>query len=93
MAFKKSPQADLLFKAFMSLENLDECYSFFEDLISVKEFEAFVQRIQVAQLLAEKKVYSEISDLTGASTATISRVSRSFNYGNGAYQRVLERIK
>ncbi len=72
-----------LFSAILELDNLDDCAAFFEDLCTIKEIEDMSQRFEVAKLLKEKKSYIEISALTGASTATISRVSRCLQYGDG----------
>ena len=89
----KDPASDHLFEAILYLESVEECYDFFEDLCSVSEFKAMSQRFEVAYLLAEGKSYQEIVDRTGASTATISRVKRSLNYGSDGYNRIFERIK
>jgi len=89
----KDPASDHLFEAILHLESVEECYDFFEDLCSVSEFKAMSQRFEVAYLLAEGKSYQEIVDRTGASTATISRVKRSLNYGSDGYNRIFERIK
>ena len=83
---------DMLFKAVLELQNIDECYKFFEDIATITELKAISQRIQVAKMLKEKKVYTEIAELTGASTATISRVNKCLNYGQGGYNIVLDRI-
>lgn len=83
---------DYLFKAILSLESIDECYDFFEDVCTIKEIQSIAQRFTVAKMLTEGKVYSDIVAETGASTATISRVNRSLNYGNDAYRRAFERI-
>lgn len=83
---------EVLFKAILSLENMDECYSFFEDIATINELKALSQRIQVARMLKEKKVYTEIAEETGASTATISRVNKCLNYGQNGYNIVLERM-
>ena len=83
---------DMLFKAILELENIDECYKFFEDIATITELKAISQRIQVAKMLKEKKVYTEIAEATGASTATISRVNKCLNYGQGGYNIVLDRI-
>lgn len=83
---------DYLFKAILSLENIDECYDFFEDVCTIKEIQSIAQRFKVAKMLTEGKVYSDIVAETGASTATISRVNRSLNYGNDAYRTAFERI-
>ena len=83
---------DMLFKAVLELKNIDECYKFFEDIATITELKAISQRIQVANMLKEKKVYTEIAEATGASTATISRVNKCLNYGQGGYNLVLDRI-
>ena len=72
---------DFLFKAVLALENVDECYDFFEDLCTIQELKAISQRLVVAKMLSEKCVYTDIVNKTGASTATISRVNRSLQYG------------
>ena len=90
LEFKKD--LDMLFKAILELENIDECYKFFEDIATITELKAISQRIQVAKMLKEKKVYTEIAEVTGASTATISRVNKCLNYGQGGYNIVLDRI-
>lgn len=83
---------DYLFEAILSLKNKEECYTFFEDVCTVNEILSLSQRFEVAKMLREKKTYLEISEKTGASTATISRVNRSLNYGNDGYEMVFERI-
>lgn len=88
----KDEATDLLFKAILSLKNEDECYNFFEDLCTVPELKAMSQRIVVAKMLTDKKVYSDIVSKTGASTATISRVNRSLIYGSDGYEMVFGRI-
>lgn len=88
----KSEQADGLFEAILLLENLDECYRFFEDICTVKEIQAIAQRLQVVKLLMKNKTYHEIENETGASTATISRINRSLNYGADGYKLVLTRL-
>ena len=84
---------DFLFKAVLSLENMDECYDFFEDLCTVQELKAISQRIVVAKMLSEKCVYTDTVNATGASTATISRVNRSLQYGCDGYDKIFERIR
>lgn len=84
---------DYLFKAILSLQSVEECYMFFEDLCTVPELKAMSQRMSVARMLQDKKVYSEIVAETGASTATISRVKRSFDYGSDGYELVFGRLK
>ena len=88
----KDEATDLLFKAILSLKNEEECYNFFEDLCTVPELKAMSQRIVVAKMLTDKKVYSDIVAKTGASTATISRVNRSLIYGSDGYEMVFGRI-
>ena len=83
---------DFLFKAILQLENMEECYQFFEDLCTVPELKAMSQRLAVAKMLSNKCVYSEIVNQTGASTATISRVNRSLIYGCDGYDLVFSRI-
>ena len=83
---------DSLFDAVLSLRNREECYQFFEDVCTVNEILSLSQRFEVAKMLKEKKTYLEISEKTGASTATISRVNRSLNYGNDGYDMVSDRI-
>ncbi len=89
----KSEEMDLLFNAILKLENIEECYKFFEDVATINEVKALAQRIHVAKLLSGKKTYTEIAEITGASTATISRVNRCLNYGSDGYNIVLERMK
>ena len=84
---------DFLFKAVLALENSDECYDFFEDLGTIQELKAISQRLVVAKMLSEKCVYTDIVNSTGASTATISRVNRSLQYGCDGYDRIFERIR
>ena len=88
----KTPAVDYLFDAILCLETREECYSFFEDLCTVNELLSLSQRFEVAAMLKEKKTYLEIADKTGASTATISRVNRSLNYGNDGYDMVFARM-
>ncbi|EOS77624.1 MAG: YerC/YecD family TrpR-related protein [Lachnospiraceae bacterium] len=84
---------DHLFEAILCLENKEECYSFFEDLCTVNELLSLSQRFEVASMLKNHKTYLEIAEETGASTATISRVNRSLNYGNDGYDLVFKRIE
>lgn len=80
------------YKAILSLKNIDECALFFEDICTVKELQDIAQRLEVAQMLKDKKSYQEVSAQVGASTATISRVNRCLVYGNGGYETILERL-
>ncbi len=89
----KTDAVDSLFDAILCLKNRDECYSFFEDLCTVNELLSLSQRFEVAAMLKDRKTYLEIAENTGASTATISRVNRSLNYGNDGYALVFDRLK
>jgi TrpR-related protein YerC/YecD len=89
----KSSAVDMLFEGIMSLESLEDCYRFFEDLCTVNELKEMSERLQVAKFLWERKTYIDIQDKTGASTATISRINRYLNYGNDGYKIVIERLK
>lgn len=82
-----------LFKAILTLQDKDECFDFFEDLCTVNELLSLAQRFQVAKMLRENHTYLEVAEKTGASTATISRVNRSLNYGNDGYDMVFARMK
>ena len=83
---------DQLFDAILSLKNKEECYTFFEDVCTINELLSLSQRFEVAKMLRQKKTYLEISEKTGAPTATISRVNRSLTYGNDGYEMVFERL-
>lgn len=85
-------ELEILFQAVLKLETKDECYRFFEDIATINELKALAQRIQVAKMLRDKKVYTEIAEKTGASTATISRVNKCLNYGQDGYNIVLDRL-
>jgi TrpR-related protein YerC/YecD len=82
-----------LFQAILTLESEEECFDFFEDLCTINELLSLSQRYEVAKMLRQKKTYLEIAEKTGASTATISRVNRSLNYGNDGYDMVFARLK
>jgi TrpR-related protein YerC/YecD len=88
----KGKELDQLFNAILSLQDIDECYRFFDDLATINEIQSLAQRLEVARMLEEGKTYHKIEAETGASTATISRVKRCLNYGNDAYQMVLDRV-
>lgn len=88
----KKLNLEFLFSAILVLETEEDCYRFFEDLCTVQELKAFAQRLQVAKMLDEEQVYSEIVSETGASTATISRVNRALTYGSDGYKTVFERL-
>ena len=82
----------MLIKALVAIDSEEECKAFLEDLMTMKELDAITQRLEVAKMLSEQSVYSKIVEETGASTATISRVNRSYQYGAGGYRTVLDRI-
>ena len=82
-----------LYKAILQLKDEQECYDFFQDLCTVSELRSMEQRFEVASLLNDGMIYSDILEQTGASSATISRVNRSLSYGTGAYERVFARMK
>ncbi len=88
----KSKQVDDLFEAILQLETIEECYRFFEDICTIKEIQSIAQRLEVAKLLTLNKTYNEIEEETGASTATISRINRALNYGEGGYKIILEKL-
>ena len=89
----RTKEVDHLFAAILSLETKEECYTFFEDVCTINELLSLSQRFEVARMLRQKKTYLEISEKTGASTATISRVNRSLTYGNDGYEMVFNRMK
>ncbi len=89
----KDKNIDDLFDAILCLETREECYAFFVYLCTVLELKSLSQRLQVAKMLSEHYVYNDIVAATGASTATISRVNRSLNYGADGYEIVFNRMK
>ncbi|MFP3156496.1 YerC/YecD family TrpR-related protein [Lachnospiraceae bacterium ZAX-1] len=89
----RTEAVDHLFEAILSLENKEECYKFFEDVCTVNELSSLSQRFEVAKMLRDQKTYLDIAERTGASTATISRVNRSLNYGSDGYDMVFSRIE
>lgn len=89
----KTEAVNELFEAILTLENKEECFRFFEDVCTVNEILSFAQRFEVAKMLTEGSTYMEVAEKTGASTATISRVNRSLNYGNDGYEIVFGRMK
>lgn len=84
---------DQLFDGILSLQNREECYQFFEDLCTVNELLSLSQRFEVAAMLRDHETYLKIAEQTGASTATISRVGRSLNYGSDGYDMILNRLE
>lgn len=89
----KKPRNEDMYKAILSLKNVDECMRFFDDLCTVSELMAMEQRYHVAKCLDDGMIYNDILAETGASSATISRVNRSLQYGAGGYAVVFERTK
>lgn len=92
MSKLQNSETDELFRAILSLETVEECYRFFEDVGTIKELQDLSQRFSVARMLTEGRVYSDIRLETGASTATISRVNKALNYGSDGYRLVLARL-
>jgi len=88
---KKEPHMEM-YEAVLTLETVDECVRFFDDLCSVTELRAIEQRFQVARMLSAGHIYSEIQEKTGASSATISRVNRSLHYGADSYEFIFARL-
>jgi len=91
--FLDKPASDTLYRAIASLKNEDECRRLLQDLCTVSELKAMEQRMDVAMLLDDGLIYSEILERTGASSATISRVNRCLHYGCDGYQTVIPRLK
>lgn len=89
----RTEAVDRLFDGILCLKDREECYSFFEDLCTVNELLSLSQRYEVAYMLKSGHTYMEIAEKTGASTATISRVNRSLNYGNDGYEMIFARLK
>jgi len=89
----KRDDIDKLFQAILMLETEEDCYRFFEDICTINEIHAIAQRLEVAKLLNEKKTYSEIEEMTGASTATISRINKCLVYGADGYKLVLAKME
>ena len=89
---RQNTAQEALFEAILTLRSPEECYAFFKDLCTYQELNAMAQRLQVAKMLHEGHVFHEIVEETGASTATISRVNRSLNYGNDGYDMVFKRL-
>ena len=87
----KDPFLDDMFQTILSLETVEECYRFFEDLCTVAELKSMAQRLAVARMLWEDATYSEVEEKSGASSATISRVNRSLHYGAGGYRLAFEK--
>ena len=95
MAANKKDQirSELLYESILTLQNVEECRNFFQDLCTMSELRAMEQRMEVAVLLSDGMIYNDILERTGASSATISRVNRALQYGADGYQTVLPRIR
>jgi len=89
----QNPLTDALFEAVLLLKDKEECYRFFEDIATIAEIKALAQRLEVAKMLQRNDTYTVIRDLTGVSTATISRVKRCLNFGADGYQLILKRLQ
>ena len=92
MSKLRNPDTDLLFEGILKLRSVEECYSFFTDICTIKELQAMTQRLQVAKQLYEGRNYNEVYQDTGVSSATICRVNKCLNYGDGGYKTVLDRL-
>lgn len=91
--FLDKPASGTLYQAIVALKDEDECRRFLEDLCTVSELKAMEQRMDVAMLLDDGLIYSEILERTGASSATISRVNRCLHYGANGYRTIIPRLK
>jgi len=89
----QNPLTDALFEAVLLLKDKEECYRFFEDIATIAEIKALAQRLEVAKMLQRNDTYTTIFDVTGVSTATISRVKRCLNFGADGYQLILKRLQ
>ena len=89
----KDEKLDFLFQAILTLETIDDCYNFFEDLCTVSELQEMSRRMQAARMLRANAVYTDIASQTGLSTATISRVNRCLKYGNDGYSKTLDKLE
>ena len=89
----RNKKYERMYQAIISLKTLEECEMFFDDLCTVTELQAMEQRFHVAECLSKGMIYNDILTETGASSATISRVNRSLQYGRGGYEIVFSRIK
>lgn len=88
----RDEKLEYLLRGILTLSDIDECYHFFEDLCTVSELQEMSRRLLAAKMLKENNIYTEISEKTGLSTATISRVNRCLKYGHDGYQTVLDRL-
>lgn len=93
MSIPREEQMDILFRSILSLQSVEECYDFFEDLCTVKELHDMTQRLHVARLMYAGSSYLGAQNATGASSATIGRVKRCLDYGTGGYATIIERMQ
>ena len=89
----RNPATTALFEAILSLQSMEECYTFFEDLCTMKELADMAQRLEAAKMLLDGKTYEQIVKSVEISTATISRINRCIQYGNGGYELIIDRVK
>lgn len=92
MGLRRDAQTDGLFRSFLALQDLDECYLYFEDLCTNKEIRDMGQRLTIAKLLKEGSSYMNAAEKTGVSSATVGRVKRCLDYGDGGYDLILSRL-
>ena len=92
MKVRRDQLKDYLFEAILTLETVEDCYNFFDDICTIKEIDEMAKRMCGAKMLDENKVYTEITEKTGLSTATISRINRCLKYGSNGYIEVLKRL-
>lgn len=90
MGLPRNDATNQLFRSFLMLETLEDCYQYFEDLCTIKEVQAMAQRLEVARLLRAGESYQKVTDDTGVSSATVGRVKRCLDYGTGGYRKILE---
>ena len=88
----RDEKIDFLFRGIMTLDNIEDCYNFFEDLCTMKELADMAQRVETANMLLDGKTYEQIVKEVEISTATISRINRCIQYGNGGYRTILGRV-
>lgn len=93
MSLPRSNQMDELFRSILLLDNIDDCYRYFEDLCTVKEIQAFAQRLEVAKRLRREESYLSVTEETGVSSATVGRVKRCLDYGSGGYEMIIDRLE
>ena len=93
MGYTRTEEMNKLFETILKLDNIEECYSFFEDIRTIKEMQDMAQRLAVAVLLDKGENYQKISQEVSVSTATISRVSKCLHYGSGGYRLALDKMK